>query len=173
MTRQAANLLSQQQQLIVRDAETSVDACTGVDLNIARRGPLARYQDLVEQQQIIDDGAQHQAIAALERLHRQLIQVPHTQQPSHVHPECQGIYMWGDVGRGKTYLMDLFYQSLECESESESKTEVPKLRLHFHRFMARIHKELISEAASLITSIKSQLMLHVLPVKGFTGVTKI
>lgn len=41
--------------------------------------------------------------------------------------------MWGDVGRGKTYLMDLFYDCLPAQG---------KLRLHFHRFMARIHQSL-------------------------------
>lgn len=44
----------------------------------------------------------------------------------------QGLYVWGDVGRGKTYLMDLFYTHLP----------VPKSRYHFHQFMHRIHTEL-------------------------------
>ncbi|MBD2815367.1 AFG1 family ATPase [Xenorhabdus sp. Flor] len=45
----------------------------------------------------------------------------------------QGLYMWGGVGRGKTWLMDMFFQSLPTER---------KLRLHFHRFMLRVHEEL-------------------------------
>lgn len=45
----------------------------------------------------------------------------------------RGLYIWGGVGRGKTVLMDVFYQSL---------AEVPKMRLHFHEFMQRIHQEL-------------------------------
>lgn len=45
----------------------------------------------------------------------------------------RGLYMWGGVGRGKTYLMDLFYDSLPFRR---------KLRMHFHRFMQRVHKEL-------------------------------
>lgn len=45
----------------------------------------------------------------------------------------QGLYLWGGVGRGKTYLMDLFYDSLH---------HCPKLRTHFHRFMQRIHQDL-------------------------------
>jgi len=45
----------------------------------------------------------------------------------------QGLYMWGGVGRGKTYLMDLFFEALPFRR---------KLRIHFHRFMQRVHKEL-------------------------------
>ncbi|MCV9879727.1 cell division protein ZapE [Brenneria izbisi] len=44
-----------------------------------------------------------------------------------------GLYMWGGVGRGKTWLMDLFFHSLPGTR---------KLRLHFHRFMLRVHQEL-------------------------------
>ena len=45
----------------------------------------------------------------------------------------QGMYLWGGVGRGKTYLMDLFFASVEDSS---------KLRTHFHRFMQDIHSRL-------------------------------
>ncbi|MFA7553780.1 MAG: cell division protein ZapE [Spongiibacteraceae bacterium] len=45
----------------------------------------------------------------------------------------KGLYFWGGVGRGKTYLMDAFYDSLPFER---------KMRAHFHRFMQRVHREL-------------------------------
>ncbi len=45
----------------------------------------------------------------------------------------RGLYLWGGVGRGKTYLVDNFYQSLPFEQ---------KTRVHFHRFMQKIHSEL-------------------------------
>lgn len=43
----------------------------------------------------------------------------------------KGIYLWGSVGRGKTMLMDLFYQSLPGD--------FPKGRWHFHAFMLKVH----------------------------------
>ncbi len=44
-----------------------------------------------------------------------------------------GIYLWGGVGRGKTYMMDLFYESVSSPR---------KLRTHFHRFMHEVHGQL-------------------------------
>jgi cell division protein ZapE len=45
----------------------------------------------------------------------------------------RGLYLWGGVGRGKTLLMDAFYDSLG---------EVPAERNHFYRFMRGVHEEL-------------------------------
>ncbi|MEX2353883.1 MAG: cell division protein ZapE, partial [Gammaproteobacteria bacterium] len=45
----------------------------------------------------------------------------------------RGIYLWGGVGRGKTWIIDAFFESLPLDK---------KLRIHFHRFMQRVHTEL-------------------------------
>ena len=44
-----------------------------------------------------------------------------------------GLYLWGDVGRGKTFLMDLFFETLHLKN---------KMRIHFHRMMADVHRRL-------------------------------
>ncbi len=49
-----------------------------------------------------------------------------------------GVYLWGPVGRGKTWLMDQFFHSLEGNSS------VPVKRLHFHHFMRWVHQRLFA-----------------------------
>ena len=48
-------------------------------------------------------------------------------------PGIAGLYVWGGVGRGKTFLMDLFFETLPLEA---------KHRAHFHRIMQDVHQRL-------------------------------
>jgi predicted ATPase len=51
-----------------------------------------------------------------------------------VHPEIpRGVYMYGGVGRGKSFLMDCFFNAVPLRR---------KTRLHFHEFMREVHREL-------------------------------
>ncbi|MFA3762616.1 cell division protein ZapE [Yersinia sp. 2466 StPb PI] len=112
--------------------------------------PTALYQQALDAGDYQPDEVQRRAVARLDRLYQELNQrqsiaptstslrgrlnrligraVPRTP----IRP-AQGLYMWGGVGRGKTWLMDLFFHSLPGER---------KLRLHFHRCMLRVHQEL-------------------------------
>ncbi len=50
------------------------------------------------------------------------------------HPEIpKGVYMYGGVGRGKSFLMDCFFNAVPLKR---------KVRLHFHEFMREVHREL-------------------------------
>ncbi|WP_417763705.1 cell division protein ZapE [Shewanella sp.] len=99
--------------------------------------PWQRYQQDLTREDFSYDAAQEQAVKALQRVFDEL------QQPQakgwkawfarSTTPEVTGLYLWGGVGRGKTYLMDLFYDALPGQQ---------KLRAHFHHFMLRIHREL-------------------------------
>lgn len=70
----------------------------------------------------------------------------------------KGMYIWGEVGRGKTWLMDLFYSKL-IENQATQKIQ----RIHFHAFMLDIHKQLKnlpSQPDPLITIAKNMSTLY-------------
>ena len=85
--------------------------------------PLTAYQHAIAQQGFVADDAQRRAVDALQACHEALHQG---------HSPITGVYLWGPVGRGKTWLMDQFYQSLR----------VPARRQHFHHFMGWVHQRL-------------------------------
>jgi len=111
--------------------------------------PQAAYQALVQAGELKPDIDQADAAAALERLHRELIDYPvitgkssgfHFRWPAGLShwlngnkSTPQGIYLYGGVGRGKSMLMDLFYAVAPIAS---------KQRVHFHEFMLNIHARL-------------------------------
>ncbi len=99
--------------------------------------PLALYQELINIGNISPDDDQLVAVRAFDELWHQLQkgQSPSIwQKLTGRQPEpAKGLYVWGSVGRGKTWLMDLFFDSLPQQA---------KQRIHFHRFMQRIHTRL-------------------------------
>lgn len=105
--------------------------------------PLSKYEADLASGGFTKDAAQRRAVEALQRLYDEMIRFRQQQGGGLLNtvkswlgkaPQApQGIYFWGGVGRGKTYLVDTFYDTLPFEQ---------KLRVHFHRFMYRVHKEL-------------------------------
>jgi cell division protein ZapE len=85
------------------------------------------------------DPAQQQAVALLDDLRSRLMApapkglLQGLLSRSKRHQLQRGLYLWGGVGRGKTWLMDLFFHSLPFKD---------KQRSHFHRFMQSLHDEL-------------------------------
>ncbi len=100
-------------------------------------GPLARYQNQVEQGQLKLDPRQLALAKLLDSRYTSLIQQPRSwwrRWRKHP-PGIRGLYLYGKVGRGKTMLMDLFATSLDAAGQ-------PVWRIHFHRFMAHVHDRL-------------------------------
>lgn len=105
--------------------------------------PTEAYRSSLKNTGFVNDRAQKQAVDALQQLYDDLLA---TAAPSLAFIKrllckltgcslapVKGLYIWGDVGRGKTWLMNLFYESLPFEQ---------KLRLHFHHFMLDVHAKL-------------------------------
>jgi cell division protein ZapE len=83
------------------------------------------------------DASQRRALEHFERLHDQMVDSEQSARsllrlflPA---PPVQGLYLWGGVGRGKSFMMDAFFDALPI---------VRKSRVHFHRFMQDIHHRL-------------------------------
>jgi cell division protein ZapE len=104
--------------------------------------PLERYQADLKRPDFFHDPAQENAVRHLQRLYDDLVAAEHQIKlvglfgrllgKKHQGP-IKGLYFWGGVGRGKTYLVDTFYDALPFKE---------KMRTHFHRFMKRVHEEL-------------------------------
>jgi cell division protein ZapE len=96
------------------------------------------YRQHLEKRGFVEDASQRRAVERLQRLYeewsaykarrnsalKRLIVKP---------PLPKGVYLWGAVGRGKSFLMDSFYLAVPL---------VRKRRVHFHHFMREIHREL-------------------------------
>ena len=101
--------------------------------------PLEKYQADQLLHAFYSDKAQQNALACLNELYLELD--ARSQQPDgrwfswlrRKPLSIKGVYLWGGVGRGKTYLMDVFFDCLP---------KATKLRTHFHRFMRHVHQRL-------------------------------
>lgn len=96
------------------------------------------YEQTLADRGYRSDPAQLRAVEALERCEREWADYkarrsnPLTKLLRHP-PIPQGVYMYGGVGRGKSFLMDCFFQAVPLTR---------KTRLHFHEFMREVHREL-------------------------------
>jgi cell division protein ZapE len=106
-------------------------------------GIAERYAGLTESGALERDPAQARAVDSLQRLQEELSTYRRASKSSSLGwlmargPKAappRGLYIWGDVGRGKTMLMDLFYETAKVEK---------KRRAHFHEFMAGVQDRLV------------------------------
>jgi cell division protein ZapE len=119
--------------------------------------PSERYADGVVRGAWQSDSAQQHALPLLDRICQQVdaadaedsffskISARFSDKPS-----TKGLYLWGGVGRGKTFLTDLLFESL---------SNPKKVRWHFHRFMQHIHAELrqLPNTADTIAVVAKQI----------------
>lgn len=104
---------------------------------------LDRYEALVAEAAIERDGAQLAVVKRLDALAHALMERRLARKGSALGwlfgksaaqaAPLKGLYLWGEVGRGKTLLMDLFFESLAVSD---------KRRVHFHAFMADVHERI-------------------------------
>lgn len=104
--------------------------------------PSELYQEQSHLHSHQADPAQYQAVRLFDELQQQLISEQRSRADRFralktlfgARPEpLRGLYLWGGVGRGKTWMMDLFYDTLPFTQ---------KIRLHFHHFMQGVHDQL-------------------------------
>ncbi|PVB61418.1 cell division protein ZapE [Labrenzia sp. 011] len=108
------------------------------------RAMSARYDALIASGEISEDPVQRQAVRQLDLLNTRLAETRLASKKSslgwlfankknQLWLAVQGLYMWGGVGRGKTMLMDLFYEVTVIRR---------KRRVHFHEFMTDVHERI-------------------------------
>jgi cell division protein ZapE len=106
-------------------------------------GIAERYAGMVDAGALEQDAAQARAVRRLQSLQNELANYRRASKTSSLGwlmargPKAappRGLYIWGDVGRGKTMLMDLFFETANVEK---------KRRAHFHEFMADVQDRLV------------------------------
>jgi cell division protein ZapE len=101
-----------------------------------------RYRALVAAGELRPDSDQEKAVAVLDRIAAEF-RVAQRKSPwgrlfGKASARPRGAYLWGGVGRGKSMLMDLAFETIPAE---------PKRRVHFHEFMLEVHERLRAERA--------------------------
>jgi len=101
--------------------------------------PLQRYQADLKVKGFKADDKQRKAVLSTQRLYAELSILSQKKTGFFAalfmrkKAPVTGLYLWGGTGRGKTYLVDSFYECLPGDK---------KHRVHFHRFMLEIHEQL-------------------------------
>ena len=108
------------------------------DLDDARHDVVSLYQQSLAKRGFVSDAAQWRAVERLQRLYDEWTAYKARRNTALKRmlvkpPLPKGVYLWGGVGRGKSFLMDSFYRCVPL---------VRKRRVHFHHFMREIHREL-------------------------------
>ena len=104
----------------------------------AQQGMLRELDAQFQSRNIVPDAAQQAAAGRLQRLYDELVAFKHKRRSKLrklvINPPIpRGVYLWGGVGRGKSLLMDCFFDTVPYQR---------KRRVHFHAFMREVHERL-------------------------------
>lgn len=107
-------------------------------LNVPERGMLDAYEAQLKARGYRSDPAQRAAVQRLQRLYTELVTFKAARRTAlrkvFARPNLpRSVYFWGGVGRGKSFLMDCFYDSVPYQR---------KRRVHFHAFMQEVQNDL-------------------------------
>jgi cell division protein ZapE len=107
-------------------------------LNVPEKGMLERFADEAKQRGITPDAAQAIAAERLQRFYEELLEFKAVRRTALrrllLNPELpRGVWIWGGVGRGKSFLMNCFFDAVPYTK---------KRRVHFHAFMQEVHAAL-------------------------------
>lgn len=107
-------------------------------LKVPKDGMISAFNALLAERGIVADPAQQAAAERLQTFYDQLVAFKAARRSRLrkllVHPELpKGVWFWGGVGRGKSFLMDCFFETVPYER---------KRRVHFHAFMREMHERL-------------------------------
>ena len=122
----------------MRDSALDSGAQAQEGIGDARLDVVSLYQQSLARRGFVSDAAQWRAVERLQRLYDEWIAYKARRNTAWKRvlvkpPLPKGVYLWGGVGRGKSFLMDSFYRCAPL---------VRKRRVHFHHFMREIHREL-------------------------------
>jgi len=122
----------------MRDSALDADLESPDQDSAVRLDVVSLYQQSLAKRGFVSDAAQWRAVERLQRLYDEWSAYKARRNSALkrmlVKPDLpRGVYLWGGVGRGKSFLMDSFYLCVPL---------VRKRRVHFHHFMREIHREL-------------------------------
>jgi cell division protein ZapE len=124
-------------------------------LNVPKDGMIRAFDAALTERGIVADAAQQAAAIRLQKFYDDLVAFKAARRTKLrkllVHPELpQGVWFWGGVGRGKSFLMDCFFEAVPYDR---------KRRVHFHAFMREIHERLkaLKDAADPLLKVAAQV----------------